>query len=56
MSQVNTNEGRNQKFNEPSFVASVRMPVSSKKDYQELKASGYDIAKALQQVINQRKR
>ncbi|CAJ1807630.1 hypothetical protein COOFOMLJ_01570 [Aeromonas veronii] len=47
-------EGRKLKYNEPSYVASIRLPVSMRDEFNEFK-SEYNIAKELQNVINRKK-
>ncbi|WP_033115701.1 hypothetical protein, partial [Aeromonas lacus] len=46
-----TTEGRKLKYNEPSYVASVRLPVSMRQGFNEFKQQ-YNIAKELQNVMN----
>lgn len=48
-------EGRKQKFNEPSFVASIRLPASIKQDFKQV-SQEYNIAKELQRIVNQQMR
>lgn len=48
-------EGRKQKFNEPSFVASIRLPQSMQQDFKQVNAN-YDVAKELKRIVNQQMR
>ncbi|WP_421292979.1 hypothetical protein [Aeromonas veronii] len=55
MNHNDLQEGRKQKFNEPSFVASIRLPQSIQQDFKQV-SQEYNIAKELQRIVNQQMR
>lgn len=55
MHQQDINEGRKQRFGEPSFVASIRLPISIRDDFYEVKQQ-YNIANELKRIVNQQMR
>jgi hypothetical protein len=50
-SQGTVDEGRKPKFGEQSFVASIRLPVSVRDDYNQVKGS-HDMASEVRNILN----